>query len=72
VVRKGGRCGHRNLLIQHRRESRQTVIHRVRVPDHDGYRVRVIYNKNRGKWRTEKFEGDVLIGSVAGPTNSMK
>jgi len=31
-----------------------------------GYRVRVIHDKGSGKWRTEKFRGDVLICSATG------
>ncbi|MFZ0637600.1 MAG: hypothetical protein WA755_16680 [Candidatus Acidiferrales bacterium] len=34
----------------------------------NGYRVRVIFNKSRGIWRTDKFRGDVLICSAAGST----
>ncbi|MFZ0738424.1 MAG: hypothetical protein WAM96_15120 [Candidatus Acidiferrales bacterium] len=34
----------------------------------NGYHVRVIFNKSRGIWRTDKFKGDVLICSAAGAT----
>jgi hypothetical protein len=32
----------------------------------NGYRVRVIHDKGSGKWRTEKFRGDILLCSAAG------
>ena len=31
-------------------------------------RVRVIYNRNRGDWQTEKFRGDSVICYAVGPT----
>jgi hypothetical protein len=34
----------------------------------NGYRVRVIHHTDSGKWRTEKFRGDILICSAAGAT----
>ncbi|MGB8789445.1 MAG: hypothetical protein WA755_13580 [Candidatus Acidiferrales bacterium] len=34
----------------------------------NGYHVRVVFNKSRGNWRTEKFKGDRLICSAAGAT----
>ena len=34
----------------------------------NGYRVLVIQDKGSGKWRTEKFRGDILICSAAGAT----
>jgi hypothetical protein len=34
----------------------------------NGYRVRVIYNKDRGNWQTEKVRGDILLCLAAGPT----
>jgi hypothetical protein len=34
----------------------------------NGYRVRVIHDKGSGKWRTEKFRGDVLVCLAAGAT----
>jgi hypothetical protein len=34
----------------------------------NGHQVRVIQDKKRGSWRTEKFQGDTLICSAAGTT----
>ena len=34
----------------------------------NGYQVRVIYNRNRGDWQTEKFRGDSVICYAVGPT----
>jgi hypothetical protein len=34
----------------------------------NGYHVRVIYNRNRGDWQTEKFRGDSVICYAVGPT----
>jgi hypothetical protein len=34
----------------------------------NGHHVRVIYNKDRGNWQTEKFRGDKRICLAAGPT----
>lgn len=34
----------------------------------NGYRVRVVFNRSRGDWKTDKVKGDVLICSAAGST----
>jgi hypothetical protein len=34
----------------------------------NGFRVRVIHDKDNGRWRTEKFRGDILVCLAAGAT----
>ncbi len=34
----------------------------------NGYHVRVVFNKSRSNWQTEKFKGDELVCSAAGAT----
>ncbi|MFZ0738433.1 MAG: hypothetical protein WAM96_15165 [Candidatus Acidiferrales bacterium] len=34
----------------------------------NGYHVRVVFNKSRSNWQTDKFKGDMLICSAEGAT----
>jgi hypothetical protein len=34
----------------------------------NGYSIRVIFEKNTGRWRTEKFKGKKLMSSAFGST----